>query len=816
MRPRFKPGWSILIVALANIFIAEILFAAIPPRWIPRGVGGGGALFCPSISPYDPNEVYIASDMSNLFHTRDSGISWRMLNFRSMKGNDRMCGIQFTQDPNILYGLNQQVPAKSTDGGITWFSIPVPGVDPAYSVYADPEGTQRVLVSGYSELYISQDGGNNYQRVYQADELHIAGVFFYGDHIYVGTRVGLLISSDGGNHFTRSTTGGIPSNEEMVSFAGARENGTNAFFCVTWKQGSVYPALQGLEVGNYRGVYRLRDGDTAWVNVESGLGGNCFTFVSMCRTNISIAYVAGATGDEEYPAVYKTVNGGTSWENIFHFENNRNIQTGWRGEPDNEENWQQWWWGPQVLGFQVCPTDPKRVIASDMGFVHYTTNGGACWVQAYIDPSDQQNTNEVSRAGKAVHSVGLEDTAYWSLDWITSNEIFASVTDLHGTRSSDGGITWSFPTGLVLNTTYAALLHPTNGLLYAAVSSRHDIYIRDPYREDPYLDRATGAVMYSEDKGINWSRGFNHPAIDFTLDPNNPEHMYISGVNSTNGGIFVSTNFQSKTSAGWKKLTDPPRTEGHPYSIHVLNDGTLVCSYSARIENGDFTDSSGVFVSNNKGVSWLDRTASGMRYYTRDVVIDPHDPAQNTWYAAVWRDWWSTKGDGGLYRTMNRGVSWTRIMDSVDAVESCTMSPSDPNEMYVTTRYEGLWYCTNARAVNPEFMAVTNYPFKHPMRVFYNPFKTQEVWVVSYGGGLLMGRTSEPPPRYCDVTGRPGVPAQIAVGAEAGQRVVIRASSDLSHWESIATNTVRDNETVFMDPDAENYPLRFYSAAVEP
>src|SRR5688572_7669477 len=83
--------------------------------------------------------------------------------------------------------------------------------------------------------------------------------------------------------------------------------------------------------------------------------------------------------------------------------------------------------------------------------------------------------------------------------------------------------------------------------------------------------------------------------------------------------------------------------------------------YSARRAGSPlaFTASSGVFVSTNGGQSWQDRSHNGMRYWTKDVVIDPHDPNQNTWYAAVFSGWGGApNGLGGLYRTTNRGVNW--------------------------------------------------------------------------------------------------------------------------------------------------------------
>ncbi|WP_437756275.1 hypothetical protein [Sorangium sp. So ce1389] len=45
-------------------------------RWQSRGVGGGGALFSPSINPHHGREIFMASDMRGVYRTRDFGKSW--------------------------------------------------------------------------------------------------------------------------------------------------------------------------------------------------------------------------------------------------------------------------------------------------------------------------------------------------------------------------------------------------------------------------------------------------------------------------------------------------------------------------------------------------------------------------------------------------------------------------------------------------------------------------------------------------------------------------------------------------------------------
>ncbi|MEM9261058.1 MAG: PKD domain-containing protein, partial [Bacteroidota bacterium] len=61
--------------------------SAQPPEiWLSRGVGGGGALFGPSISPHDTKLMYMGCDMSECFRTEDSGKTWRIEHFRDIQG----------------------------------------------------------------------------------------------------------------------------------------------------------------------------------------------------------------------------------------------------------------------------------------------------------------------------------------------------------------------------------------------------------------------------------------------------------------------------------------------------------------------------------------------------------------------------------------------------------------------------------------------------------------------------------------------------------------------------------------------------------
>ena len=122
-------------------------------QWFERGAGGGGALFSPTINPLNSNEMYIASDMGQVFHTTNEGVNWESVDFREIQGSTNS-KVQFTNDPQILYALDYSTggdfirPTKSTDGGATWTPL---AADPtnaaAYSIVAYYNNPNRIIVS---------------------------------------------------------------------------------------------------------------------------------------------------------------------------------------------------------------------------------------------------------------------------------------------------------------------------------------------------------------------------------------------------------------------------------------------------------------------------------------------------------------------------------------------------------------------------------------------------------------------------------------------------------------------------------------------
>ncbi len=744
---------------MKNIFLFSTLaffyinaFAQIPASWNTTGIGGGGSLFAPSINPANSNEFYVSCDMSELFHTTDFGLSYNIVDFRQLQSFHNS-NVRFTNNPNIRYSINyannQILPVKSSDGGINWSTLTgnPDASEETYSIWADYNNSNRVIISYYSYIYFSNDGGNTFTNIHTALDngagIVIGGVFFDGNNIYIGTNDGIIESVNGGSNFNTLTTTGLPTNERIFSFAAGKQGGVIRFFCVTGDVNNLYAGQLGSDYwGFLKGVYSMDNNSGTWTSKMTGINtsSDYLMFVGMAENDISTAYLGGSTSSQT-PNVMKTTDGGLSWTHVFNTTNNQNIITGWAGSGGDH----QWSWGECLFGLAVSATDKNYVIFTDYSNPTKTSDGGATWAQAYVSPADQNPAGANTPTKHYYHSVGLENTTSWFLHWSDSNNIFAAYTDIFAIRSQNGCQSWAFDytVPVATNTTYHIVKNISSSTIYAATSSVHDMY--KSYRlQDNIIDAGTGMVIFSTDNGATWTtlHNFGKPVYWLATDPNNSNRMYAAVINYGGGlgGIWITNNLNLGTSSTWTQLSAPPRTERHPATMTVLNNGNLLCSYSGRRNaSGAFTTSSGVFLYDPLTSTWSDKSDSRQYYWCHDVVVDPNDATQNTWYSCVYSGWGGNgNGFGGLYKTTNSGTSWTKILDNAD-VSSCTFNPANANELFVTTHGSGLWYSANINAATPVFNQAGNYDFGVPERVFFNPFDQSKIWISSFGHGLQWG-----------------------------------------------------------------------------
>ena len=164
-----------------------------------------------------------------------------------------------------------------------------------------------------------------------------------------------------------------------------------------------------------------------------------------------------------------------------------------------------------------------------------------------------------------------------------------------------------------------------------------------------------------------------------------------------------------------------------------------------------------------------------MVYWTKELVVDPTDATGSTWFVCVFTEWGLTRKAGaptrgGLYRTTDRGKSWSGRLDGVthsgdalgeariesvyvhvhhqhlehdrNAHPTALSTPPASAAVYMTTEGAGLWHSVYD-PTQPNgalhFESVPSYPFSHPTRVLPNPYNQSELWVTSFGNGLYSG-----------------------------------------------------------------------------
>ena len=522
------------------------VFAAIQ-NWQVRGPGGGGALYSPSFNPVNPQEIYIGSDMGQIFHSTDDGHDWNMVDYRQTYGGPNS-KVQFTSNPQILYTIDYSSggdviePTKSVDGGA---DLDAAGQrsDRWRSDHLDcrlQQSESACLVSDYSHLWISTDGGATFTQRFSTSDpngLLVAGAFFDGNNIYVGTNQGLLTSTNGGaTNFTVADEYGNPQHaEDRIVCRGQRERHRavvgryrpgsrrvrrNAGLrqCLCWRLQDRQPGTGPIDVDfDQRGPRERRHAFLCVGGTERHRHG------LRCRRQFD---------NTDSPTVFRSTNGGGTWQSVFQTANNANIQTGWSGDGGDRG----WSYGEFALGFEVDPLDSTRMIITDLGFAHLSEDSGGSWKALYVNPADLNAAGSTIQPGQAYQSSGLENSASWYLTWTSPTHMIAGYSDIRAAESNDGGASWSFNyTGDSLNAMYRSIVVNRGGqqFVYAATSSVHDMY-QSTYLTDARIDGGTGQVLFSTNGGTTWQmmHNFGHVVTWVESDPNNPNRLYASVANS--------------------------------------------------------------------------------------------------------------------------------------------------------------------------------------------------------------------------------------------------------------------------------------------
>lgn len=186
---------------------------------------------------WDPrcwNTIFVTNE-NNLWRTEDGGSTWEILHTFGTDPTSRTMGFEISRsNPDVMYLFQRASYSwdpgnlwKTTDGGLTWFTLPLPsGYARRMLLTLDPENENRI--------WAAYPDGSNGQKIFQ--------------------------STDGGNTWQNRSTNAF--NDQTVTYI-LHQGGT---------QGGVY-------VATYRSLYYRNDNQPDWINYADGLPASISTCI---------------------------------------------------------------------------------------------------------------------------------------------------------------------------------------------------------------------------------------------------------------------------------------------------------------------------------------------------------------------------------------------------------------------------------------------------------------------------------------------------------------------------------------------------------
>ena len=753
MREFFGVG-SLLGAVVVALMVLSRAEAAGPERWETVGLGGGGGMFSPAISPLDPDLMFVSCDMGGLYRSTDGGRSWRMVNFRQLAGNTASAPVFDSSDPNTIYAADRlRGLCVSRDKGVTWSPVtekPPWGRSRITALGIGRRDPPALLVGAGEAAYLSTDRGKHWRRGEGPEGrmigFHVAEVGAEGAVIFVASAKGVWRSVDGGQTWDLKVEG-LPWTD-IRSFAGGddeRAGETVLFVTIPSK------AVGGKFLG---GVYRSEDLAESWHSVM-GEGINTrlgkidrwgagdiaqYRHLAMAANQTQVLYVSNyGTGywPPYHNTIYRSADSGRTWQYRFTGDPRRegtNVELGWYTYDVM--------WDPGDWGMAASATDPDLVLHAG-GKLYLTRDGGRSWRQVYTRRAPAQGP---PGKGQRWQSIGLEVTTTWdySIDPTDHRRHYISYTDIGFARSLDGGRTWisSREGSPWKNTWYGIVFDPERpGVIYAAGSNVHDI----PHSTYSTAEsrRGPGGVLLSTDYGATWkpiSEGLPEaPVTSIVMDPTSPAEARTLYVTSIGHGVYKSTDGGST----WLKKS---RGLGAPENMQVwlierYHDGTLYAVVTSARQGSDFpTVGTGLYRSTDGADSWEHISKNLPLGWPTGFAVDPRDP--NVIYLAAASGW--RNQTGGLYKTADGGRSWRAIFDKQSpyylgrGLESffVRLHPRNPDIVYYSTGTQGLML---SRDGGEHWEFFDQLPFDNIHRVTFDPDDEGVIYVTTFGSGVWRG-----------------------------------------------------------------------------
>jgi len=764
--------------------------------WQVIGPGGGGAQYIPTISPGDPDNVFVRCDMTGSYVTQNGGRSWRMFNLRTVVRD-------FEFDPgntDIVYASNTGL-YRSEDRGRRWeLVLPRPEDVIAETMHGDHASQRFVTRSGIpsstivkirvdpadsNRLYLglsglrregkpasilaSMDRGATWRETATVPGDQILAIFpgsWIGqdDELTVITdRACIRVSLDDG----KTTELPLPVSSVRAAEGGSDSEGTAIYLLTDFTRN---------DNGLGGGIFRSQDLGETWkqLNIdlpESSISTDrlpLFRTFAVCEGTPGVLYLScQAIWREEqgYPqrhsGILKTSDGGNTWEWVLEISGGRVLTENFRG------GWLfrnlGWLESPSHLG--VCPTDPRIVYGTDSGRTFKSENGGKHWEQLI-----SRNFRDGSFATR-----GLDVTTTYGVhfDPFDDLHIFITYTDIGLFHSYNGGETWHHAiTGIPRqwrNTCYWLEFDPAvRGRIYSVWANVHDLPRPKMYRSGNLVNRRQqGGVAVSGDGGRWWQllshgvmkedgthhKGMRPGAVctHLALDPESPVNSRTLYVADYGYGVWKSTdggrNWELK-----KRGIDPGNL--YCWRITRLPSGRLILLVARGGIEGVEVVPGNVYSSDDQGENWSPLPIPREITAPNDLVYDPSDP--NRLYLSCWPLFKDGKEvGGGVYRSTDGGQSWKQVFREDVHVYAAAIDPHDPETVYINTFHNAAFRSEDR---GETWKRLEGYNFKWGHRPVPDPHNQGRIFLTTFGGSVFYGPARGVPGALEDIVNLPAQP----------------------------------------------------------
>jgi len=663
LKPDIKGFESAMISALSGHSQKVSAIPGFSDNWMLEGpTNVGGRINTILVHPSNSNIIYTGSAAGGIFKTINGGTTWEpifddqpFLAIGCLAFDPADSDIIFagTGDPNISgYPFIGDGIWKSTDAGITWMHLGLTN--------------QRII----SKIIIHPTNSN---IIYAAT----MGLPFERDN-----DRGLYESTDGGNSWNQILF--INNDAGIIDLVMDPVN-PNILYAAGWNR--IRNNEESLVTGPAAKIYKTTDGGTNWNILSQGLPQNDMsrTALAISATNPNVIYAAYVNDQLEFDGLYKTINGGTTW----------NLQSGNGIDPFFMGGF-GWYFGRIV----VNPTNDNQLFICGVD-IYKTNDGGMNWIQS--DPLYETHADK--------HDVFF----------VNSNTILLA-TDGGMYRSVDGGNSWSDAENIPNTQFYRVTYNPFNPGEYSggtqdngtisggslSLNSWNSIFGGDGFTiiynpVDPliyYVETQNGDIWATSDGGVfidyisgsidatdrrNWD-------MQYILSAHDPDVLYTGTYRiykNTSGptdnwlpispdltdGIVFAPRFHTISTVAESSINQDylyaGTSDGNVW--RSLNGGTTwdnisvgipdryITSVKASKLNQDhlFVTVSGykynefiphVFKSVNNGTSWTDISGNLPQLAVNDILI--YSSNENVIAVAT---------DGGVYATINGGTYWERV-----------------------------------------------------------------------------------------------------------------------------------------------------------